>query len=115
MAQALGLFLSLKMTKWQYITLRKSVNEKERNIFPSYYQVQHAKQECFRPKEYITITETSSKIKLQALLDITKTLMMLLNIDDDNKKLTLISKWRFDGAFNHANNKQNVNRRRNFG
>lgn len=90
---ALGLFLSLKLTKWQYNTLRQCANEKDGNIFPSYYQVQHAKQECYPAKDAITVTDTSAKIKLQALLDITtRRIMMPLVMDSDCKELTLISK-----------------------
>jgi hypothetical protein len=101
--EALGLFLSLKLTKWQYNSLKKSVNDTGSNIFPSYYQVQHAKQECYPPKDAITVTETSAKIKLQALLDITtRRIMMPIVIDSDCKELTLISKWGFDGASNQA-------------
>lgn len=107
--EALGLFLSLKLTKWQYNTLRKSVNENDGNIFPSYYQVQHAKQECYPPKDAITVTDTSAKIKLQALLDITtRRIMTSLVIDSGCKEFTLISKWGFDGASNQANYKQKV-------
>lgn len=107
--EALGLFLSLKLTKWQYNTLRKSVNEKDNNIFPSYYQVQHAKMECYPSKDAIKVTETSGKIKLQALLDITtRRIMLPLIIDSKYKELTLISKWGFDGASNQANYKQTI-------
>lgn len=107
--EALGLFLSLKLTKWQYNTLRQSFKEQDSNIFPSYYQVQHAKQECYPQKDAITVTGTSAKIKLQALLDITtRRIMMLLDIDSDYKELTLISKWGFDGASNQANYKQKI-------
>jgi hypothetical protein len=107
--EALGLFLSLKLTKWQYNSLKKSVNDTGSNIFPSYYQVQHAKQECYPPKDAITVTETSAKIKLQALLDITtRRIMMPIVIDSDCKELTLISKWGFDGASNQANYKQKI-------
>lgn len=107
--EALGLFLSLKLTKWQYNTLRQCANEKGSNIFPSYYQVQHAKQECYPAKDAITVTETSAKIKLQALLDITtRRIMMPLVMDSDCKELTLISKWGFDGASNQANYKQRI-------
>lgn len=107
--EALGIFLSLKLTKWQYNTLRKSVIEKDINIFPSYYQVQHAKKECYPPKDTITVTETSAKIKLQALLDITtRRIMMPLVINSDCQELTLISKWGFDGASNQANYKQKI-------
>lgn len=71
--------------------------------------MQHAKQECYPPKNAITVTETSAKIKSQALLDITtRRIMMPLVIDSNCKELTLISKWRFDGASNQANYKQKI-------
>ncbi|KAL4705865.1 hypothetical protein ACJJTC_019300 [Scirpophaga incertulas] len=107
--EALGLFLSLKLTKRQYNILRKCVNEKDSNasIFPSYYQVQQAKLECYPSKDATTVTESSAKVKLQALLDITtKRIIAPLVFDSDFKELTLISKWGFDGASNQAIYKQ---------
>lgn len=106
--EALGLFLSLKLSKWQYNTLRKSTEEvTSTNIFPSYYAVQNEKTKCYPPKTAISVTEKTAKIELQALLDITvKRIIMSNAIDGTYKNMTLISKWGFDGASNQANYKQ---------
>lgn len=102
------MFLSLKLTKWQYKTLRKSAQEiTSVNIFPSYYALQNEKLKCYPPKTTITITDTTAKIELQALLDLTmQRLAKSITIDEAYKKITLISKWGFDGASNQANYKQ---------
>lgn len=107
---ALGLFLSLKLTKWQYNTLRKSTQEVcDHNIFPSYYALQNEKLKCYPPKSTITVTDTSVKIQLQALLDITaKRLITSIVIDEACKDMTLISKWGFDGASNQSNYRQRL-------
>lgn len=106
--EALGLVLSLKLSKWQYNIMRRSVNEKNADLFPSYYKVQMAKQECYPPKSDITVTDTEAKIQLQSLLDVT-TKRILKTIDsNESKELTLISKCGFDGASNQANYKQRM-------
>ncbi|PZC72274.1 hypothetical protein B5X24_HaOG211652 [Helicoverpa armigera] len=70
--KALGLLLSLKLSKWQYMTLRETaIREGIRNLYPSYYQVQKEKKECYPPENSITVTDSSAKITLQSLLDIT--------------------------------------------
>jgi hypothetical protein len=104
------LFLSLKLTKWQYNTLRNSINQVTSiNIFPSYYALQNEKLICYPPKTAITITDTVAKIELQALLDITVIrLIKSIPIDEPYKEMTLISKWGFDGASNQANYKQKI-------
>lgn len=79
-------------------------------MFPFYYKVQNAKQECYPPKDDITLTDTTARIKLQPLLDITaKRIFKAINIDStDCKELTMISKWGMDGASNQANYKQKM-------
>lgn len=45
------------------------------DLYPSYYQIQLAKRDCYPPKEIMTFTETSAEIELQALLDLTMDLL----------------------------------------
>lgn len=99
------MFLSLKLSKWQYNTLRKSTQEvTNTNIFPSYYALQSEKIKCYPPKTAIAITDKTAKIELQALLDVTvKRIVMSTAIDKTYTNMTLISKWGFDGASNQAN------------
>lgn len=105
--KALGTMLSLKLTKWQYNTMKKSVQEEGFDIFPSYYSIQKAKSECYPPKEDIEITDMSAQIKIQSLLDKTvERLIKIVEIGDDKNKLKLISKYGFDGASNQSNYKQ---------
>lgn len=60
--EAFGLFSSIKLTKWQYNTLRKSVNENDNNMFPPHYQVQHANMEYYRSKDGITVILSQNKV-----------------------------------------------------
>lgn len=106
--KALGLLLSLKLSKWQYITLRESaIQEGITNLYPSYYKVQQAKMDCFPPKDAITVTDTMAKVALQALLDITvKRIIKSLPDEITNQSMILISKWGFDGASSQSTYKQ---------
>lgn len=108
--KALGLLLSLKLSKWQYITLREAaIREGGKNIYPSYYKVQQTKLDCYPPKQSVSVTDSSAKITLQALLDITvKRILKNLCCDEKNKQLKLISKWGFDGASNQSRYKQKM-------
>lgn len=107
---ALGSLTSLKLSKWQYNNLRKTVQDAGANVFPSYYSIQKTKQQCYPCNNDIDITDTSAQIKLQALLDLTaKRILKIIdnnNINDDMKDLQLISKWGFDGASNQSVYKQ---------
>lgn len=108
--KALGLLLSLKLSKWQYITLREAaIREGAKDIYPSYYKVQQTKLDCYPPKQSVTVTDSSARITLQALLDITVTrILQSLSKEEHNKQLKLISKWGFDGASNQSRYKQKM-------
>lgn len=67
--KALAFMLTLDLSKSKYKELRKMSIQQVVNPYPSYYKVQLAKESCYPPKEAITISETHSSIKLQALLD----------------------------------------------
>lgn len=108
--KALGLLLSLKLSKWQYITLRESaIREGAKHIYPSYYRLQQTKLDCYPPKESITVTDASARITLQAILDITvKRILQNITGDVQNKHLKLVSKWGFDGASSQSRYKQKM-------
>lgn len=108
--KALGLLISLKLSKWQYITLREAaIREGAKDIYPSYYKVQKTKLDCYPPKQSVSVTDSSARIALQALLDITvKRILQSLSGDLQSKQLKLISKWGFDGASNQSRYKQKM-------
>ncbi|CAB3229478.1 unnamed protein product [Arctia plantaginis] len=90
--KALGLLLSLKLSKWQYITLREAtIWAGAKDIYPSYYKVQQTKLDCYPPKQSVSVTDSLARITLQALLDITVTRILQSLSDDVQNKL--ISKW----------------------
>lgn len=107
--KCLALFLSLDLSKQQYIELRKACIESGTNQWQSYYEIQQAKLECY-PRDKVTITETSASIELQALLDLTiKRLFKVFkeNVDlHTHNNLILICKWGFDGASSQSMYKQ---------
>lgn len=88
------------LTKNQYNIIRKYTTN-----FPSYYQIQNAKKDCYPPKEKIFITDSYAKIDMQALLDKTterifKTITP--TVSNDGKTYILLSKWGCDGAADQA-------------
>lgn len=107
--KALALMISLNLSKSKYIQLRMTSMEHGVNLYPSYYQIQLAKKDCYPSKEMMTFTETHAEIELQALLDLTiQRLWKALEIDTNEKlqDLKLISKWGFDGASGQSFYKQ---------
>lgn len=69
--EALAMLIDLKLTKNQYILLRKRSRDKGIDMYPSYEAIKKAKEECYPQKESITITESSAEVRLQDLLDCT--------------------------------------------
>lgn len=74
--KCLTLFLSLDLSKQQYIELQQTFIENGTNQWQSYYEIQQTKSKCYPPKNKITITESSASIELQALLDLTVTRLL---------------------------------------
>lgn len=101
---------SLQLSKLKYIRLREISTEHDTNLYPSYYQVQQAKKDCYLSVEAIRITDTLVEINLQALLDLT--VHRILKVYDIQKcyktDFILISKWGFDGASGQSICKQRI-------
>lgn len=105
--KALALYVTLRLSKFRYITLRDFSEKEGICKYPSYYKLQEEKKKCYPDNSAVTITETSVKIKLQALLDLTvNRLIQCLDISLDKDELLLISKWGFDGASNQSVHQQ---------
>ncbi|EFN83826.1 hypothetical protein EAI_00114, partial [Harpegnathos saltator] len=81
-----------------YEELRNISNIQGIKQYPSYYQIRLAKKDCYRSKETITVSETYTSIKLQALLDITFSRLVEAHNINTHQNLKLISKWGFDGT-----------------
>lgn len=91
--KALGILTSLKLSKWQYTTLRACALEERIPLYPSYAAILKAKKDYYPPKDSVDITERGVKVKLQAILDRTverlrKSLCWESSLD--GKELTLI-------------------------
>ena len=110
-ACALGFLLNQDLTRAQYQAIRAISKEKGADIWPSYKEVQHAKQEC-RPEE-IEVSDHLAFVPLQQLLD--HTTKRILELDqsietnlhnfaeenDHEVQATLIYKYGFDGSGSH--------------
>lgn len=106
--EILALFSAINISKWQYQTLRTTLNEKGISKLPSYYKILKAKKSCYpQNPEDINVTETGAKIKLQAILDLTvEKILKITGVDFDFRTLRLICKWGCDGSSSHSNYKQ---------
>lgn len=107
--KALVLYVTMKLSKWRYTTLREFSMTEGISKYPSYYKIQNEKKKCYPDKSDITVTDTSAKIRLQALLDLTaKRLIESLNHSTliKDQELVLVSKWGFDGASDQSVYKQ---------
>ena len=98
----------LNLSKSEYNVLGDFLISNGTNHFPSYYQIQKAKLDCYPKKEYVTIDEREAKIHLQAILDhsVSRVLETLPEKTIDLQNLTLISKWGCDGCSSQGIYKQ---------
>lgn len=55
--EVVSLIVEAKLTKRQYMLIRKQAKEKHVDIYPSYHKVLEAKNRCYPPINCITITE----------------------------------------------------------
>ncbi|CAH2098980.1 unnamed protein product [Euphydryas editha] len=104
--ESLALITALKLSKWQYLTLRSTLSGKDISNLPSYHKVLSAKKSCYPPD--ITVSERGVTIKLQSVLDLTvKQILRVIGYQDfPSNSLKLISKWGFDGASSQSAYKQ---------
>lgn len=70
-AEALALMIESGLTKNSYQIIRTQAKSRGANIYPSYKRVREAKMECYPHKQSVHITDTTSEIELQVLLDLT--------------------------------------------
>jgi hypothetical protein len=103
---SLALFVSTKLTMDQYNLLRNSARQIEFNLYPSYFQVQKTKKDCYPATK--TVTETGATVNLQELLDhafkrICKT---ITDLPPKSENLVLVCTWGCDGASVHRQYKQ---------
>lgn len=107
--EALSVLVEAKLSRHQYNVIRKVAPEK----FPSYKLVQRAKKKCYPKGEQMKISETSAQVSLQGILDhTTERLLSVKNADlnsldnEEIEKITLYTKWGFDGSSGHSSYKQ---------
>lgn len=112
--EALRFYVEGNFSKSLWISMRQ--NNKICNvlqIYPSYPALMKAREKCIPPKQYISVSETTAEVKLQALLDHTANQLVVLQdevlitiSDAELMDLELISKWGFDGSSGQSNYKQ---------
>lgn len=98
---ALSLFTQAKLTKFQYEVIRAATKKAGHDIFPSYKKITLAKKNCYPGG--IRISETSSEVPLQNLLDHTVERIFKTKTEEEldglnGRNLILHVKWGFDGA-----------------
>lgn len=110
--KALSVLIEAKLTRHQYNIIREADKKK----FPSYKKIQEAKKRCYPSKEHMQINGKVAEVKLQALLD--HTVKRIVEVqqevlhsvtENDDIRLTLISKWGCDGTSGQSQYKQKYN------
>lgn len=112
--EALNLMVRMNLTKHEYQIMRDEARIRGVNMYPAYNKIRQAKQKCYPDREFVTITDRSAEIKLQALVDHTTTRLMEVQscvistyLDKINKEsLQILYKWGCDGSSSQSNYKQ---------
>lgn len=101
--QGLALLVDARLSTYQYNLIRNQVKHINRNLYPAYYRVREAKQQCYPSS--INVTEELAEIKLQSLIDHTVKRLCQAQIEvlrnfctPEKNHLQLIIKWGCDGA-----------------
>lgn len=106
--EAMGIFIDLDLSKYQYKYLRSCLVEKKCSILPSYQMLAQAKELCYPPESSITVTDIGAKVQVQDLLD--HTARRILQIDSiytsGSTNLKLFTKWGCDGSSGQSEYKQ---------
>lgn len=115
MDEALSLIVDQKLSVYQYKVLRYGAKDRGVDTYPSYDRILEAKQKCYPMKENINISEYSSEITLQALLDHTVERLIMLQEPVIStlqpallENLSLITKWGCDGTSGQVRYKQRL-------
>lgn len=90
-----------RLSREQYLLIRKAVKDLRYNIFPRYTKIQDAKKKCY--PDNFKITEISAVVPLQHLLEHTARRIIESKPDQDLENLSdynlvLHTKWGCDGA-----------------
>lgn len=110
--EALAFMLDTDMSKASYHLTRTQAKLRGVDLYPSYDRVKEAKRECYPSSDFITITDTKSEIKLQALLDHTVNRIIemqkdvLLSLRPNLWSKLILIKWGCDGSSGHSMYKQ---------
>lgn len=115
--EALAVFVDCRLTKQSYTNLRKSALGVGHTLYPSYNEIQKAKNDCSPVSDFIYISEVKAEIDLQALLNHTAQRLCLVQeqvleqwlSSSEVSELTLVSKWGCDGSSGHSRYKQKFN------
>lgn len=109
--EALAYYVEAKCTSHSYKQTRKWSLKAGHEVYPSYYSVQKAKNDCYTPENKITVNESGAKVELQAILNKTIERLFASQVDafknlSSCASFTLFSKWGCDGSSGHSTYKQ---------
>lgn len=111
--EALSLMIEKGESKRSYQLSRNAARAHKCQLYPSYHEVEKARNRCYSSVVYTNVSESCAQIKLQALLDHTTYRIIQLQadvIDTLNskilQKLVLHCKWGCDGSSGQSVYKQ---------
>lgn len=110
---ALSILIECKLSKSQYQGIRLISLEQNCKLYPSYKKVLEAKNLCYPPRSSIKITESSSEVELQQLLNHTAQRILQTQeeviatlTDKELQNLKFFCKWGCDGSSGQSEYKQ---------
>lgn len=111
--EALSLMIEKGESKRSYQLSRNAARAHNCKLYPSYHEVEKARNRCYPSVVYTTVSESCAQIKLQALLDHTTYRIIQLQADvidtlspEILQKLVLHCKWGCDGSSGQSVYKQ---------
>ena len=112
--EALTFLVQNRLSKFQYIQIRKKIKNHNADIFPNYNFLVNAKKECYPPN--IFVCESRAEVPLQNVVDLTLQRQLTVQrevvhhiseqCNSKNIELTAIYKWGCDGAAGFNSYKQ---------
>ena len=92
-----------KLSKENYLNIRKCAKQRSVNLYPSYAEVLEAKKLCYPPN--VKVEEAGASVPLQELLDHTTKRLLSVITHIPIQPTTygeFIFKWGCDGSSNHS-------------
>ncbi|KAE8739560.1 hypothetical protein FOCC_FOCC014943 [Frankliniella occidentalis] len=96
-----------KLTKASYLFLRQALKSHGADVFPNYEKIWKGKNVFYPDDQDMTVSQSEAVIPVQALFDLTATRIVkthseVFESSPEDKSVTMLWKWGFDGSSGHV-------------